>query len=127
MKLNLEAAVSAFGAKAKAKLASPGATGQPEDQLRAPFEQLLSDLAVLCELKPAPAPDGGETADALPAAPAPGQEGSAAAAGFYHLARGLASGVKDVIADHILGRGAGPGREKTGLLDLLPEMEREFA
>ena len=33
----LPSAVSAFGAKAK--LATPGASGEPEDQLRAPFDQ----------------------------------------------------------------------------------------
>lgn len=47
-KLSVSSAVSAFGAKAKAKLANPGASGAPEDQLRAPFEQLLSDFAELC-------------------------------------------------------------------------------
>src|SRR5208282_98933 len=50
MKTTLSAAIATFGAKAKAKLANPGATGQPEDQLRAPFEQLLADLARLCNL-----------------------------------------------------------------------------
>lgn len=48
MTLNLSSALSAFGSAAKAKLANPGATGEPEDQLRAPFEQLLADLAELC-------------------------------------------------------------------------------
>lgn len=43
----VQSAVAAFGAKAKAKLANPGASGEPEDQLRAPFEQLLTDLAEL--------------------------------------------------------------------------------
>jgi hypothetical protein len=50
--LTVEAAVSDFGAKAKQKLANPGATGQPEDQLRAPFEQLLADIATLCKFSP---------------------------------------------------------------------------
>lgn len=45
MKPSVNSAIAAFGAKAKAKLANPGATGEPEDQLRAPFEQLLADLA----------------------------------------------------------------------------------
>lgn len=44
------AAISAFGAAAKAKLSNPSASGAPEDQLRAPFEQLLKDLATLCNL-----------------------------------------------------------------------------
>src|ERR1039457_3460470 len=48
--LILHSAVAAFGAKAKAKLSNPGASGEPEDQLRAPFEQLLVDLAELCSL-----------------------------------------------------------------------------
>jgi hypothetical protein len=47
MTLTLNSAVSVYGAKAKSKLANPVATGQPEEQLRAPFEQLLSDLAEL--------------------------------------------------------------------------------
>lgn len=46
----MESAISAFGNAAKAKLANPGASGEPEDQLRAPFEQLLLDLAELCGL-----------------------------------------------------------------------------
>ena len=50
MPLLLQSAVAAFGAKAKAKLSNPGASGEPEDQLRGPFEQLLADLAELCSL-----------------------------------------------------------------------------
>lgn len=45
--MDLRSAVSAFGADAKAKLSNPGASGQPEDQLRAPLERLLKDLAEL--------------------------------------------------------------------------------
>jgi hypothetical protein len=45
--LTVEEAVAEFGALAKSKLDNPSATGEPEDQLRAPFEQLLSRLAVL--------------------------------------------------------------------------------
>jgi len=41
----LEAAVASFGASAKAKLSNPGAKGAPEDQLRAPLEALVRDLA----------------------------------------------------------------------------------
>ncbi len=48
MTLSIESAISRFGATAKAKLRNPGAKGQPEDQLRAPFEQLLLDAAALC-------------------------------------------------------------------------------
>jgi len=47
MPLTLPSARSAFGTAAKARLANPGATGEPEDQLRAPFEQLLADLVEL--------------------------------------------------------------------------------
>ena len=45
MGLSIEEAVSRFGERAKAKLANPAASGQPEDQLRSPFEVLLSDVA----------------------------------------------------------------------------------
>lgn len=45
--LTVEKAVAEFGALAKSKLDNPSATGEPEDQLRAPFEQLLSRLAIL--------------------------------------------------------------------------------
>ena len=51
--LTVEVAVAEFGALAKAKLDNPSATGEPEDQLRAPFELLLSRLAALAGLKPA--------------------------------------------------------------------------
>jgi len=47
MKLTIQTAISEFGVAAKAKLANPVATGQPEDQIRAPFEQLLLDIATL--------------------------------------------------------------------------------
>jgi hypothetical protein len=48
MKLTLDSAISAFGAQTKAKLGNLAAKGQPEDQIRAPFEQLLEQLAQLC-------------------------------------------------------------------------------
>ena len=55
----LDEAVSRFGASLKAKLSGQGVSGAPEDQLRAPFEQLLADLAELCSLpKPAVAAVG---------------------------------------------------------------------
>ena len=50
MKITVNSAIAAFGAKAKEKLANPAASGQPEDQLRAPCEHLLTDLAELCNL-----------------------------------------------------------------------------
>jgi hypothetical protein len=40
---DLRTATSQFGSDAKAKLANPGATGEPEDQLRAPLERLFAD------------------------------------------------------------------------------------
>lgn len=46
-KPTLASAVSAFGSSSKAKLSNPSAAGQPEDQLRAPLEQLFADLADL--------------------------------------------------------------------------------
>jgi len=50
MNQTLRSAIAAFGASAKAKLANPAAAGGPEDQLRAPLEHLLVDLAELCGL-----------------------------------------------------------------------------
>jgi len=50
MKLTIASAIAAFGASAKQKLANAVATGAPEDQLRAPFENLLGDLAELCNV-----------------------------------------------------------------------------
>lgn len=50
MKQKLRSAIASFGAEAKAKLANLAATGQPEDQLRAPLERLVADLAELCGL-----------------------------------------------------------------------------
>src|SRR6266851_9837215 len=43
-------AIASFGAEAKEKLANPAVTGQPEDQLRSPFERLLYDLAELAKI-----------------------------------------------------------------------------
>lgn len=48
---DISTAVTRFGADAKAKLSNPGATGEPEDQLRAPLEGLFADLAELCGFK----------------------------------------------------------------------------
>jgi hypothetical protein len=50
MKPTLASAVASFGARAKEKLANPAAEGQPEDQLRAPLEGLVKDLAEACGL-----------------------------------------------------------------------------
>jgi hypothetical protein len=49
MKLTLEAAICAFGENSKNKLDNLAVKGQPEDQLRAPFERLLGDVAELCQ------------------------------------------------------------------------------
>ncbi len=47
---SLADAISAFGASAKAKLANPAIMGAPEDQLRAPLEGLVKDLAALAKI-----------------------------------------------------------------------------
>src|SRR5690606_3499596 len=44
---SLTDAVSSFGIAAAAKLSNAAAIGEPEDQLRAPLETLLKDLASL--------------------------------------------------------------------------------
>lgn len=49
--LELKTAIARFGADDKAKLANPSATGEPEDQLRAPLEGLFVNLAELCGFK----------------------------------------------------------------------------
>ena len=46
----LLSAVARFGRETKAKFANPAATGEPEDQLRAPLERLILDLAELIGL-----------------------------------------------------------------------------
>jgi Type ISP C-terminal specificity domain/N-6 DNA Methylase len=51
MELSIEAAISEFGKAAKRKLSNPAAAGQPEDQLRAPFEQLIEDVASICKFR----------------------------------------------------------------------------
>jgi hypothetical protein len=51
MMTSIEAAISNFGKAANSKLSNPAASGQPEDQLRAPFEQLLKDAAALCNFR----------------------------------------------------------------------------
>jgi hypothetical protein len=48
---DLDKAVSAFGADTKAKLSNPSASGEPEDQLRAPLESLFAALAEQCGFK----------------------------------------------------------------------------
>jgi len=60
-KMTLAEAISAFGASAKSKLASPAISGSPEDQLRNPLEILLKDLAQIGGLAPASIALVGET------------------------------------------------------------------
>jgi len=48
---DLKTIVSRFGAAAKSKLSNPAATGEPEDQLRAPLERLFEDLSLRCGFK----------------------------------------------------------------------------
>jgi hypothetical protein len=43
----LRSAIATFGAEAKAKLANLAATGEPEDQLRAPLEHLFKPRIIL--------------------------------------------------------------------------------
>lgn len=52
MKPTVVEAISRFGKAAKAKLGNPTVSGEPEDQLRAPFEQLLADMAALSGFAP---------------------------------------------------------------------------
>ena len=47
MTKTLEDAVGRFGADVLAKLNDPSATGEPEDQLRGPLENLIADLNAL--------------------------------------------------------------------------------
>ena len=48
MTLSLQSAIARYGAQAKAKLHNVAVSGEPEDQLRAPIEALIDDLAGLC-------------------------------------------------------------------------------
>lgn len=48
---DLKTIVSRFGAAAKSKLSNPVASGEPEDQLRAPLERLFEDMAQHCGFK----------------------------------------------------------------------------
>lgn len=50
--MTFEGAVSAFGLAARAKLSNVAVTGEPEDQLRAPLEKFLRDLAHLIGFDP---------------------------------------------------------------------------
>ena len=61
MNLSIETAISNFGRAAKNKLSNPAAIGQPEDQLRAPFEQLIEDVATICNFRSGAVVAVGET------------------------------------------------------------------
>ena len=61
MKPTLESAIASFGAVAKQKLSNPSTTGEPEDQLRAPFEQLLKEMADISGFLPSHITAVGET------------------------------------------------------------------
>ena len=50
MKISVESAIAAFGTETKEKLSNLTVSGAPEDQLRAPFELLLSDMAELASI-----------------------------------------------------------------------------
>jgi hypothetical protein len=58
----LASAVSAYGASAKAKLTNNAVSGAPEDQLRAPLEELIKDLAEIEGMSPSAVQLVGETA-----------------------------------------------------------------
>ena len=60
MKPSLADAVAEFG-KSEAKLSNPSVTGEPEDQLRGPFEQLVRQMAALCGFAPGAVVTVGET------------------------------------------------------------------
>ncbi|MBI5270748.1 MAG: N-6 DNA methylase [Burkholderiales bacterium] len=54
-------AVAQFGGDAAIRLRNPSVTGEPEDQLRGPFEQLLTQLSQLCGHKSGDVVAVGET------------------------------------------------------------------
>src|SRR5690349_14393313 len=59
---SLAMCASRFGKAVKAKLSSDAIDGEPEDQLRAPIEYLILDLAALCGLPANAVVAVGETA-----------------------------------------------------------------
>ncbi|MEM9670798.1 MAG: type ISP restriction/modification enzyme [Pseudomonadota bacterium] len=61
MSKSFEEIVSSFGATAKSKLKNAGVSGAPEDQLRAPLESLITQLAELAGLTPGAVVPVGET------------------------------------------------------------------
>lgn len=61
MHITFQEAISKFGLEAKSKLSNPAASGAPEDQLRAPLEALIADIAQLMGLPPGTIVAVGET------------------------------------------------------------------
>gem|GEM_PF-1872316 len=61
MPITLIEAVAQFGREAGVRLRNPSVMGEPEDQLRGPFEQLLTQLSQLCGHKPGQVTAVGET------------------------------------------------------------------
>ena len=61
MRMSLLKAMSTYGREAKSKLSNPIASGAPEDQLRAPLESLVTDLAELAGVNPKTVVMVGET------------------------------------------------------------------
>ena len=59
--MTFQEAISRFGLEAKSRLSNPGASGAPEDQLRAPLETLVANLAELTGLPPGSVVTVGET------------------------------------------------------------------
>ncbi len=48
MNSKFRSAIATFGLETKAKLTNRGATGEPEDQLRAPLEGMVANMAEIC-------------------------------------------------------------------------------
>ena len=61
MRPTLTSVVSAYGSQAKAKLSSAAVGGEPEDQLRAPFEMLLAGFGELLDMRASEVTAVGET------------------------------------------------------------------
>ena len=59
--MTLQEAISRFGLEARSKLSNPSASGAPENQLRAPLEALIENLAELAGLPPGMIVAVGET------------------------------------------------------------------
>ena len=49
--MDFDSVIADYGARAKTKFSNPAVSGQPEEQLRSPFDTLLGDLAELIGLQ----------------------------------------------------------------------------